>query len=50
MLSIAIDLPGACRYIVAHYEKFEADPNIYGDLRPQYESSMKRLNKLPVEH
>lgn len=45
---IAGDLADACRYVLAHYDKFEADPNIYGDLRPKYESLLSRLHEIYV--
>jgi hypothetical protein len=35
-----------CQHILQHYEKFDVTPHIYGDLRPEYEAIITRLNKL----
>ncbi|MFN0058441.1 MAG: hypothetical protein ACKVX7_08285 [Planctomycetota bacterium] len=45
---IANELADACRYVLDHYDKFEADPSIYGDLRSRYESLVSRLREIHV--
>ena len=45
---IAGALADACRYILQHYEKFEAEPSIYGDLRPRYASLVSRLDEIHI--
>lgn len=43
---VADQLAKTCQHILQHYEKFEINPDIYGDLRPDYEVVIARLNKL----
>lgn len=43
---IAGELTDACHYILKHYDKFDADPIIYGDLRIVYEALMFKLHKI----
>jgi len=45
---IAEVLADACRYVLDHYDKFEADPSIYDDLRPRYESLFSKLHEIQV--
>jgi hypothetical protein len=46
--AIADQLADVCRYVLDHYDKFEADPSIYGDLRPRYELLLSRLHEIQV--
>jgi hypothetical protein len=41
---VAQALADACRYIVAHYDRFDVDDEIYGDLRPRYESLFQQFS------
>ncbi len=45
---IAAELAEACRYVVEHYKKFGAKPEIYGDLRPQYEVLAVKFDALRI--
>src|SRR5687768_7119908 len=33
---VAGALADACRYVMKHYDRFDVDQSIYGDLRPRY--------------
>ena len=41
--SVSQELGYVCRYIVTHYDRFEVNPAIYGDLKPRYESLIQRF-------
>jgi hypothetical protein len=43
---IAAELAEACLYVVEHYEKFSATPEIYSDLRSRYQKLAAKFNRL----
>lgn len=46
----AAELGEVCRYVVEHYEKFGAKPEIYGDLRPQYQALAAKFDALRLRN
>jgi hypothetical protein len=46
MAPIADLLAACCHHVLQHYEKFDIDPNIYGDLKPHYEALLISLGRL----
>jgi hypothetical protein len=38
LVSVAPLLASVCRYIIENYDRFALTPEIYGDLRPRYQS------------
>jgi hypothetical protein len=38
LIPVAPQLASVCRYIVEHYDRFALTPDIYGDLRPRFQS------------
>lgn len=46
---VASQLVKTCQHILQHYERFDLIPEIYGDLRPNYEVIITRLNKLNTD-
>ena len=45
---IAAELAEVCRYVVEHYEKFGATPEIYGDLRARYQKLAVKFDALRI--
>lgn len=35
-----------CRHVLANYDRYEIEPEIYGDLRPEYRDLSRRLESL----
>lgn len=46
LVPVAQMLSSVCGFIVLNYERFDVTPNIYGDLRPRYESLQKAFQRL----
>ena|ERR1041385_7054095 len=42
---IASELIAACRYILDTYERFEVDPDFYGDLLSRYQQLIQKLSQ-----
>ena len=43
---VKTELAGGCRFVLEHYDQFEATPEIYGELCPRYERMIHRLSQL----
>jgi hypothetical protein len=43
---IAGQLSSICRYIIEHYDRFDLMPDIYGDVRPRYQSLQQAFSEL----
>lgn len=37
LVAVASQLFAVCRYILAHYDRFDLSPEVYGDLRPRFQ-------------
>ena len=46
---VASLLVKTCQHILQQYDRFDLIPEIYGDLRPDYEAIITRLNKLNTD-
>jgi hypothetical protein len=46
LVSVGQILADACDYIIEHWDRFDADPSIYGDLRSKYRAIGGTLRKL----
>ena len=44
---IAKSLASICDYIVAHYDRFDVTPEIYGALRQRFRSLQKEFSEMP---
>ncbi len=43
---VAAELVSACNYIIEHYEKFNAEPEIYGDLRGRFRKLQQAFSQM----
>ena len=43
---IAAQLSAICAHVIEHYGEFDADPAIYGDLRPRYHALQKSFAQM----
>ena len=46
LVPIAEQLASICRYIIQHYDRFDVTPDIYGDLRPRFQTLQQAFSEI----